>query len=533
MTKRRLLIALCLALVLSLWGCEEPGELPGGIAPPSDEVETPGPETETADAFSLPYDAASPLHPASVESGLNLALFPLLYDSLFTIDENFQVTGALCQSWEGEGATLTLHLRADARFEDGTALSAGDAAAALESYRKEGYWAGALASVSRVRAVDDRTLVLSLYRPDSGLIRRLTMPIYRAGDDGAPPAGTGRYRYGLADDGQATLRRNENWYGGAAGLSEIELYPVKSDDMLLYGLTSGHISMVRVEKLAEDGPAYRGSYDTLTYPTLSMHYLAINTRTPGLHSAAARRALSLCLERDEMIQTCYGDFADEATLPVHPLVRPSAQQGSGRAAAETILLEAGFQKGEAETWQTPDGRPLALRLMVNSGNDAKRAAADMLAAQLRAAGFSVVVEAVPFSEMEERLAAGDFDLCLAETRLSADMDVGEMVRVGGALNFGGFSSPKETAPPADGEEPEPTLDQWLDQMAAAWNEAERTVAEDGFYGAFSREMPFIPLCFEREALLFRNEAPAGARPVDIWPLQGFEKWRFTEEKADG
>ena len=96
------LLALCLCLVLCLAGCsagEEP-YVPTGDGLSYDEDYT-GPQTTTEATedntdFSLAYYKELPISPYLSEDFTNRALFPLVYQGLFSVDAKYTVVPILC-----------------------------------------------------------------------------------------------------------------------------------------------------------------------------------------------------------------------------------------------------------------------------------------------------------------------------------------------------------------------------------------------------------------------------------------------------
>ena len=144
----RRLWGLLLAGLLLLAGCAAPeaGETQTPPAPsPSQEVQS--------RVFTLARTQES-LHPILSTDRVNLALTGLLWEGLFELDQSFQPQNVLCQSYQvsEDGLTWTFALRAGVTFSDGSALTAGDAAASLELARTSDRFSGRLAGVRQVTA---------------------------------------------------------------------------------------------------------------------------------------------------------------------------------------------------------------------------------------------------------------------------------------------------------------------------------------------------------------------------------------------
>lgn len=147
---------------------------------------------------------------------------------------------------------------------------------------------------------------------------------------------------------------------------------------------------------------------------------------------------------------------------------------------------------------------LSLRLLVNSDNAFKVAAAEQLAASWNAIeGVSVTVEQADYVACVERIKEGSFDLYYGETRLMPDFDLRPLLMTGGSLNFGGYSSP---------------------DMESTLLAARKSGDMSAFYKQFAEEMPFIPIAFERNQVVIRKNLVGGFAPAPYNVFLGQQNW---------
>ena len=147
---------------------------------------------------------------------------------------------------------------------------------------------------------------------------------------------------------------------------------------------------------------------------------------------------------------------------------------------------------------------LSLRLLVNSDNAFKVAAAEQLAASWNAIeGVSVTVEQADYAACVERIKEGSFDLYYGETRLMPDFDLRPLLMTGGSLNFGGYSSP---------------------DMESTLLAARKSGDMSAFYKQFAEEMPFIPIAFERNQVVIRKNIVGGFAPAPYNVFLGQQNW---------
>ena len=147
---------------------------------------------------------------------------------------------------------------------------------------------------------------------------------------------------------------------------------------------------------------------------------------------------------------------------------------------------------------------LSIRLLVNSDNAFKTAAAEQIAASWNALdGVSATVDAQPYETFVSRLQSGDFDVYYGETQLTADFDLRPLLSSGGSLNYGGYSSESMSSAIAD--------------MRSGDNVV-------GFYQAFLAEMPIVPIAFERDQIIIRRGLIDNYQPAPYNAFAGLETW---------
>ena len=145
------------------------------------------------------------------------------------------------------------------------------------------------------------------------------------------------------------------------------------------------------------------------------------------------------------------------------------------------------------------------RILVNSENPFKVAAANQIAASLTAIGIKTSVEEVTFEEYQTRVLSGDFEMYYGEIRMTPDFDLRSLIMTGGALNYGRYSNAQ------------------TDQLVidARADEANKTQ----LYTHFLAEMPIIPVAFAKDQVVVRSNLIKGFSPSPNWIFHGVGGWR--------
>ena len=530
-----------------------------------DEEQGPVDNVKVSDAyFGLAWYQSGTLNPVLDNTNINRVLCEALYEGLFEVTSNFTAENVLCESYEGDGTTFAFTLRGDVTFWSGEPLTAADVVASLEAahYNESSPFYNRLTEVSSIEAVGTNQVRIVLSSPNINFPRLLDIPIYREGsaDSGSFADGTGPYRP-VEGENQWTLEANENWHGGFLGsIRHITLVTMTRADTALSSFQTGDVSLMRASRIDPNPPNVGGSVDTVQTASASLHYLGFNYNDSLLSSAGVRRALSAALSRQSLCETQLQTFADPAILPVNPQPADSSlslNMSADPNGAAQLLLEAlqsdtggssedepsdtedeytddegdytddeytgegdgsGGESDSGETESDGSSSPsgvgseaetvLSIRLLVNSDNAFKVAAAQQIAASWNALdGVSVTVDAQPYETFVSRLQSGDFDVYYGETQLTADFDLRPLLSSGGSLNYGGYS----------GES--------MASAIAAMRSGDNVV---GFYQTFLEEMPIVPIAFECDQIIIRKGLIDNYQPAPYNAFAGLETWTSPE-----
>ncbi len=530
-----------------------------------DEEQGPVDNVKVSDAyFGLAWYQNGTLNPVLDNTNINRVLCEALYEGLFEVTSNFTAENVLCESYEGDGTTFAFTLRGDVTFWSGEPLTAADVVASLEAahYNESSPFYNRLTEVSSIEAVGTNQVRIVLSSPNINFPRLLDIPIYREGsaDSSSFADGTGPYRP-VEGDNQWTLEANENWHGGFLGsIRHITLVTMTRADTALSSFQTGDVSLMRASRIDPNPPNVGGSVDTVQTASASLHYLGFNYNDSLLSSAGVRRALSAALSRQSLCETQLQTFADPAILPVNPqpadsslslnmsadpngaaqLLREALQSDTGGSSEDEpsdtedeytddegdytddeYTGEGDGSGGESDSGETESGGSsspsgvgseaetvLSIRLLVNSDNAFKVAAAQQIAASWNALdGVSVTVDAQPYETFVSRLQSGDFDVYYGETQLTADFDLRPLLSSGGSLNYGGYS----------GES--------MASAIAAMRSGDNVV---GFYQTFLEEMPIVPIAFECDQIIIRKGLIDNYQPAPYNAFAGLETWTSPE-----
>lgn len=431
-----LLLCVCMALT-AVTGCntQEGVYIPTGGELVYDPSENPGQQETTDESFALAYYPDRPVNPYSCMDPTNRMLFSLLYQGLFAVDQKYNVTPMLCSSYSrsADMCSYTFRLEA-ATFSDGTAVTVEDVAASLNAAKTSSYYGGRFQHVTSISVLAD-TVVIKLDTPCGNLPLLLDVPIVKAAEvKAAQPLGTGPYVLDSAAQGN-WLRRRQDWWCKATvpvTTSFISLITADGAKDIRDQFEYGTVSLVCADPVAEDYADYRYDHELWGCETGIFMYLVCNSRSKLFSNKTVRAALTHAMDRDALVQNHFRGLARSATLPASPQSPWYSQSlAENYGYDKQVFADAVAALPEAER---------TVKILINKEDQLKYEVALSIADMLEECGLTVTIQQESGDNYIEHLRWGSYDLYLAQTKLSANMDLSAFFMTGGGLSYGGLAN---------------------------------------------------------------------------------------------
>lgn len=463
-------------------------------------------------------DEPQDLDPQTVAGIPENEILMALFEGLVTKDgADLSIGPGVAERWEqsADGRSWTFHLRRDARWSNGDALTATDFTWSWQraimpalgnpyAYLFDGirnaaaFRTGALRDFDAVgvRAADDYTLVVELVEPIPHFLQLLDhhsfYPVHpgsvlrhgamdERGTRWTRPGnlvGNGPFR--LADwrmNRILTLERNPHYHGAVrVRLNGIRFYPVQvaSTEERMYRAGQLHATFrVPTEKIAvyrERDPA-----SLRITPYLGSYFYRFNVGVPPLDDVRVRRALALAVDRDQIVRRItLGGQQPTGTLtpPGTAGYTPPAGIGLDTDAARSLLAAAGF----------PGGRGFPeLELMFNSDELHRKIATAVQQMWRRELGIHVALTSQDWKVQQSRESQRHYQISRASW-IGDYVDPTtflDLFRSGGGNNRTGWRSA--------------TYDALLDEAALAADPAARHHLLRRAEALLLEEAPILPL----------------------------------------
>ncbi len=500
MIKRFLTIALTLLLAMSTFGC---GKEQTKIKKEKDEA-----EGDSISIFSYKPDTFCPI---ASNNEANLRMLGIIYDGLISLGDNYVAQPALAESWDksADGLAWTLNLRNNATWHDGGDCLAEDVIYTVNQIKKfeNSSYAYNVSNIDKIEKTGARSVKITLKKPSANFINLLYFPIIKSGAEeidtaNFKPNGTGAYKFEDRNEGNIYyLIKNDRWWGGKAKTETIEVRMLPGGDTALYAFGSGTIDMAPADNM-DWGKFVDPTAAEYTYiATPVYNFLGINHKKPQLAMAEVRRAISMVIDRSELIDEARMGYGVSANSPVRPEWFVCANQKfdykQNTNAAKKIMEENGWEFQNNLYRKTKDGveYKATFSILINEENTTRENVARIISKNLEEFGIKTSVTRVPYDEYTKRIAEGNYDAFIGSMVLAPELDFSSLLGQGNMFSF-------------EDEE----MQFVMTDMQKKTSDSEMKAAYAEFINLFEQVNPVVGLFFENSVLIYSKQIEGDVVP---------------------
>ncbi|MGF0536694.1 peptide ABC transporter substrate-binding protein [Agrobacterium sp. ES01] len=349
------------------------------------------------------------LDPAHISINIEGFIIYDLFEGLTIFGPDGKLQPGAAEKWDvsEDGTVYTFHIRDNAKWSDGTDVTAGDfefAMRRVEDPKTAAEYATILYPIKNaeevntgkvpveelgVKAIDDKTLEITLKQSTPFFLQLMAhytaLPISKAnyekfGDQFVKPGnmvGNGAFKLEahVPNDSLTTVKNENYWDAANVKLDKVIFYPIEDDAAAIRRFEAGELDTVynfsadQIERLRENyGDQVHVS------PSLSTYYYAFDMRNPPYDDVKVRTALSMSVDRDFLTQEIFSG----AYLPTYSVVPPGMEgytqakpdwadlsQIDREDKAVELMKEAGYGEG---------GKPLNISIRYNTNTNHERVA---------------------------------------------------------------------------------------------------------------------------------------------------------------
>ncbi len=493
-------------------------------------------EVQEGGTLHLAMRTVQTLNPLLNEEETVDKILKLIYLPFIKLDKERKPSPSIAKDWQfsEDGRTLSVALREDIQWQDGTNLTADDVVFSLNTLRAAGENAvyknsmGYIASYAKTGAY---SLSITFNQTFSGNLYALCFPVICAhyyGKDNVltsaknmEPMGNGYYKFEkFTPTKELRLVKSETGFGERAKIENVVVSISADKDTDLFSFDQGLIDTLAAD-VTEMGK-YDGTKDTklFEYTTNYLDFIGFNFNRSMFQDKNIRKAVAFALPREAILESVY---LTHATL-AETLINPTSWLFDNSTIKYTYNTEEADKLLRKSNWIDSDhdsirdrktnelSETLKVSILVNGENEARRQIATRLADELRALGFDVSVDVQAFDSYMQKLADKDYDIFIGGWQLSVVPDYSFMLHSSqiGNANYAAYNSAE--------------MDGILGAAYGAVKEKDIRTAYSKLQKYTAEELPYISIAFRNSALFSAERVYGNVHPLENNIFDNINEW---------
>jgi len=368
-----------------------------------------------------------------------------IFENMIDLDnETLEFIPWLAERWEiaDDNLTYTFYLNKAAKFSDGVPLTAHDVlftfnvindpkndTANLRNY---------LNDIESVEVIDDHTVAFKMKRPYfrnllvCGALDIIPKHIYEGGDfnehpNNRNPVGSGPYTFESWNTGQTiTLVKNPDHWDNKGYVNKIQFKVITDENVAIQVLEKNELDMLRMQPeqwvTRASTPEFEEKFYKFTpfsqIPGYVGHYryIAWNMRKPQFEDKRVRRALTLLLDRQTMLETIWhglGQVTSGSFSPRVPEYDPNIEPWPyDPMQAAKLLDEAGWIDADRDGVREKDGHKLEFELSFTADVHEYVTMGNVYQEELERVGIKMTQRPLEWATFQQRVHDRNFDACM-------------------------------------------------------------------------------------------------------------------------
>ena len=505
-----------------------------GIVPGSGKViEEKGAATDTdGGTLTVPLTNFDTLNPLLTNNNSYYQLSNLLYDRLFAYEGSGRLVPSLVEHVEtsDEGKRISLTIKKDIYWEDGTPLTTKDIAETFEAVKKcpDGttykdamrriMGTSNVEGAARAIVFDDRNIDFEFDKSYGNYMELLSFPILPAhsyGEEGMlekddfKVVASGPFTLKKWDKNKRLyLEKNQNYYGSLPYIDEIVGIIFSDDKAIQQAYDAGQVDLCAIDDYTWDRFRSDKKSKVESFETQNLEVLAFNTSDPLLQDVDLRRAIDYSVNKERIIDSLYLSQGTIATFFINPKLSSGLftreESYLSVDTAVSILEKGGYRDIDGDGYrENKDGGPLVLHILANPLNHRMQTEAQMIADDLKKVGLKARLQTVGTETPEEgkeeegktkqtkdlasSLKSGSYQMAVLGMDFSAVADLHAVLGSSGSMNISRYSNEE--------------MNELLKELREEQDPENQKELIDKIYKIFRKDVPYVPIVFKQNVLV--------------------------------
>ena len=481
--KKFKIIAITLAMVISLVGCSMDEEIQGVLESK--------PSAITSKTINLTMMQPETINPITNKNKSVSYIMNLVYDGLFTIDENYNTVPQLVDEYNisNDGMSINIKLK-DAKWHNGTLLTSSDVKFTVDLIKKntDSPYNALVENISSISIAGSKELTINFNNKYAFSVDTLIFPIVSE-KQLSSVKDINEYKYNLVGNGVYKIKEynerksislivNDSYHDKISENAkniEVEIVPDEEAQVSMVMSLDSDIAKISLDDLSK---LYEKEFKTTTYESRNYECLLFNYNNDFFKDRNFRKALISSIDKNKILEEGYINNATLINFPLNSKSRyydkeiKSIEYSNEKAKQylskvtlnnidnKDINDQAIVKESTKENLGTKDNNKeikniktteennkneikkqiskLNLKIIVNKNNAERVKTAYIIGDNLKEIGIKSTIQELSDEDMSKSMNEGNYDMALVGWELSVVPDATNI------LNSIGYTDEKLT-----------------------------------------------------------------------------------------
>lgn len=347
-----------------------------------------------------------------------------VWEPLITRGPDGTPAPCLASSWEmkNQGREWIFHLRRDVTFHNGTKFNADSVIKNMDrmaiGYKRSSFYGLNFKlyypSIIKYEKLDEYTVRMVFKETNMNQLYKMMefgSPMYapecfdKEGNFNGFAIGTGPYK--IKENilkKQVRLVRNEHYYKGVPAVPEIIVKSIPNADVRFSALKAGEIDGVvditAIPPVLADELSKDEHFGIAVEKSSMIRLLSVNGRRFPFNDVRMRRAVSMAINREELVKALYLNYASPTSNPIN-YTSPYYKE---------FPIEYNVEKAKKLVKEVVGDKRLEVVYVINGNEVMQKGEAELIAYWLKEIGIDVKIQSLESAVLYKVIGTGDYDI---------------------------------------------------------------------------------------------------------------------------
>ncbi|NDO46234.1 ABC transporter substrate-binding protein [Clostridium sp. MD294] len=473
---------------------------------------------------------------ASVDTILKLIYMPLI-----KLDKNYKPSASIAQSWSFDegGTVLSLNLRNDIYWQNGTNLTADDVIYSLDTLFRvadsNAVYKNCTNYIRSYRKISNYDIEITFHQNFSGNLYALLFPIISSqyygsnianSDKNMLPMGNGYFEFvHYTPAKEMRLKKCISSFGTTAHIDEISVNISTDKDTDLYSFEQG-LTDILVMGSSDIGKSDNDNeMKYYQYTTNYYDFIGFNFSKSLFQDSNVRKAIASITPKQAMLESIYLGHGITAQTPINTnywfyepdTVTYDFDIGQARDYLEASNWKDTNDDGILDRTTNELSETFRISILYNTENEIRKQVAIRIADELRGIGAEVSLDGQSYDNYIQKLQSGDFDLFVGGWQFSVVPNYSFLLHSAQAslTNYPRYQN---------GD-----MDALLASAYSSVKDEDIKMAYSNLQKKIAEELPYISIVFRDFVMLSSDRVQGQVKPLENNIFDNINEWYLYEQ----